>query len=243
MNRIVSIVALAIWLPWISVAQVPLPTVDLRVPGNPPLLSTWAHAHGKAIVRIEAPGPMDMACDVYQVDGKSALVIARGVAIPSVVPGANQLEIPLPEPSARGRLLIKITSSGDGNTLANLIVDILPEDAWASLTKHASAGGVYIDPSLKTFRTWAATHGVSKSAASPEKPVAFYFGKAAAAPGARPPGRYLIFERESPDALPVIEVLSFPEVTKILVPPGFLENLPDSATSQALLLRHLKLLP
>ena len=53
----------------------------------------------------------------------------------------------------------------------------------------------------------------------------------------------IIFERDQPDAFPVIEVLTSPEVTKILLPPGFLSDLPNSATAQALLLKHLKLLP
>ena len=54
--------------------------------------------------------------------------------------------------------------------------------------------------------------------------------------------KFIIYERESPDPLPVIEVISGKASTTILLPPGFLGSLPASVPAQALLLKHLQLL-
>ena len=243
MHRFIYIAALALWLPWMATAQQVVPTVDLRNPGKTPLLSTWAPAGGKAALQLEAPDALDLNCEIYQVDGRTVISLASGVALDSLKPGANRLEIQLPEKSVRGKLLFKIASAADGKPVANLMVDILPKDAWDSLSKLAKGGKVSIDPTLKAFQSWAASHDISGTEATPRNPVEYHFGKPDGNPDSPPPGRFVIFERDAPDAFPVIEVLTFPGFTKILLPPGFLASLPDSATAQALLLKHLQLLP
>ena len=230
-------------LPVIAVAEIPLPSVDLRHSEKPPLLATWAHAGGKAAIQMEAPEALALGCDIYQVDGRGAIPISRGIVLERLEPGANRLEIPLPAKAERGKLLFKITIPTEAGLLANLMVDILPEDALDSLAKQAEQGRVWIDPQLKPFRAWASSRGISSTQPATGKPVEFHFGKPAGDPNLPPPGRVLIFERDQPDAFPVIEVLASPEVTKVLLPPGFLSGIPDSATAQALLLKHLKLLP
>ncbi len=240
MHRLLSI---ALCLPMIAVAEMPLPSVDLRVSEKAPLLTTWAHAGGKAAIQLEAAEAQSLTCDIYQVDGRSVIPISRDIVLDELKPGANRLEIPLPEKSERGKLLFKITASTEAKLLANLMVDILPKDALDSLAKQSKQGRVWIAPELKVFQTWAASHGVSSTAPTSGKPVEFHFGKPTGSPNLPPPGRVLIYERDQPDAFPVIEVLTAPEVTKILLPPGFLSDVPNSATAQALLLRYLKLLP
>lgn len=185
---------------------------------------------------------LDLNSDSYQVDGKTVISLIRGQALNSLTPGANLLEIPLPEKSQRGKLLFKIASAPDGKLITNVIVDILAKDAWDGLSKFAMDGKVFIDPTYKTFASWAQSHAIPSTLLTPEKSVEYYFGKPTGNPNAPPPGRYVVYEREAPDAFPVIEVIIFPEITKVLLPPGFLENMPDSATAQALLLKHLKLL-
>jgi hypothetical protein len=243
MHRALITIALALWIPWVSAAGLPTPTVDLRDPAETPPLATWAHAGGTAALKLESPRNLDLVCDIYQIDRGAALPIARGLALPPLKPGDNLLQIPLPKTSERGKLLLKIISSPDGKPISNLMVDILPKDAWDSLSKCARDGKVFIDPSLRTFKTWAASHDIPASEATPEKTAEYYFGKPAAHPDSPQPGRFVIFERDAPDAFPVIEVLTFPGVTKIVLPPGFLETLPGSATAQALLLKSLNLLP
>ena len=227
----------------IAMAEMPLPSVDLRVSEKAPLLTTWAHAGGKVAIQLEAAGALALTCDIYQVDGRSAIPISRDIVLDELKPGANRLEIPLPEKSERGKLLFKITASIKDESIANLMVDILPKDALDSLVKQSKQGQIWIDPSLKVFHAWAASHGVSSTAPSSGKPVEFHFGKPTGNPKLPLLGRVFIYERDQPDAFPVIEVLITPEVTKILTPPGFLSDLPNSATAQALLLKHLKLLP
>ncbi len=234
---------IAICLPMIAMAEMPLPSVDLRVSEKPPHLITWAHAGGKAVIQVEAPETLALGCDIYQVDGRSTIPISRDIVLDELKPGANRLEIPLPEKSERGKLLFKISDSNDARLLASLMVDILPKDALDSLVKQSKQGRVWIDPQLKVFHAWAASHGIASTEPTPESPVEFHFGKPDGNPDLPLPGRLIIFERDQPDALPVIEVITFPEVTKILLPSGFLEMLPTSATAQALLLRHLHLLP
>lgn len=243
MHRFISIAALALCLPWVSAAQPPTPTVDLRDSAKTPLLAAWAHAGGKAVLKLESPGKLQISCDIYQIDGAAALPIIHGLALPPLEPGANLLEIPIPEKSERGKLLVKIASTPDGELIANLMVNLLPKDAWDSFSKHAKDGKVSIDPALKAFKSWAASHDIPATEATTENPADYYFGKPAGNANSPSPGRFVIFERDAPDVFPVIEVLTFPEVTKILLPPGFLENLPESATAQALLLKHLNLLP
>ena len=240
MHRILSI---ALCLPMIAVAEMPLPSVDLRVSEKPPLFTTWAHAGGKVAIRMEAPEVIALTCDIYQVDGRSTIPISRDIVLDELKPGANRLEIPLPEKSERGKLLFKITATTDAKLLANLMVDVLPKDALDSLAKQSKQGRVWIDPQLKVFHAWAASHGISSTEPTSGKPVEFHFGKPAGNPNLPPPGRVIIFERDQPDAFPVIEVITSPEVAKILLPPGFLEMLPTSATAEALLLRHMHLLP
>lgn len=240
MQRILSI---AICLPMVAMAEMPLPYVDLRVSEKPPLLTTWAHAGGKAAIQMEAAEAQPLTCDIYQVDGRSAIPISRDIVLDELKPGANRLEIPLPEKSERGKLLFKITASTEDKLIANLMVDILPKDALDSLAKPSKQGRVWIDPQLKVFHAWAASHCISSTEPASGKPVEFHFGKPTGNPNLPPPGRVIIFERDQPDAFPVIEVITSPEVAKILLPPGFLSDLPNSATAQALLLKHLKLLP
>jgi hypothetical protein len=237
------ILAILICPPIIAMAEMAEPSVDLRVSKEPPLLATWAHARGKAAIRFETPDARSLACDIYQVDGRSVIPMAREVALDGLEAGANRLEIPLPEKSERGKLLFKISDSTDKELLANLMVDILPEDALDSLAKQSRQGRVWIDPQLKSFRAWALSRGVSSNPPVSGKPVEFHFGKPVGNPNLPSPGRVLVFERDQPDAFPVIEVASSPEVTKILLPPGFLSEVPNSATAQALLLRHLHFLP
>jgi hypothetical protein len=227
----------------IAMAEMPFPSVDLRVSEEPPLLTTWAHAGGKVVIQVEAPEAAALSCDIYQVDGRSTIPISRDILPDELKPGANRLEIPLPAKSERGKLLFKISNSTTAKLLASLMVDILPKDALDSLAKQSKQGRVWIDPQLKVFHAWAASHGIASTEPTPEKPVEFHFGKPAGSPNLPPPGRVIIFERDQPDAFPVIEVITFPEVTKILLPPGFLEMFPTSATAQALLLRHMHLLP
>ena len=243
MHRVFCIAALILSWPLMAIAEFSAPLVDLRVAAEALRLSTWAHAGGKAAIRIESPESLTLTCDIYQVDGKTVISLARGVVLDSLTPGANLLEIPLPEKSQRGKLLLKIASTPAGKLIANLFVDILPKDAWDSLSKHAENGKVFIDPSLKNLASWAQSHAIPSTPVTSETPAEYYFGKPTGNPNAPPPGRFIIFERETPDAFPVIEVITAPEVTKILLPPGFLENFPTSATAQALLLKHLKLLP
>ncbi len=243
MHRFYFIAALLISQPLIAREEFPAPFVDMRVTAEAPRLTAWAHAGGKAAIRIEAPESLDLTCDIYQVDGKTVIALARGVALDSLSPGANLLEIPLPEKSQRGKLLLKIAATPAGKLIANLFVDILPKDAWDSLSKHAKDGKVFIDPTLKIFASWAQSHAIPSTPLTSEKPAEYHFAKPTGNPNAPSPGRFIIYEREAPDAFPLIEVLIFPEITKILLPPGFLGNLPDSATAQALLLKHLKLLP
>jgi hypothetical protein len=240
MHRILPI---ALCLPMVAMAEMPVPSMDLRVSGKAPLLTTWAHAGGKAAIQLEAAEAQPLTCDVYQVDGRSVIPISRDVALDELKPGINRLEIPLPEKSEGGKLLFKITASTEAKILANLMVDILPKDALDSLVKPSKQGRVWIDPQLKAFHAWAASHGIASTAPTSGKPVEFHFGKPAGSPNLPPPGRVLILERDQPDAFPVIEVLTSPEVTKILLPPGFLSDVRNSATAQALLLKHLKLLP
>jgi hypothetical protein len=240
MHRILSI---AICLTVSAMAEMPLPSVDLRVSEKAPLLTTWAHAGGKVVIQLESADTQPLTCDIYQVDGRSVIPISRGLVLDELKLGANRLEIPLPEKSERGKLLFKITASTETQLLANLMVDILPKDALDSLAKQAKQGRVWMDPSLKAFHAWAASHGITSTAPSSGKPVELHFGKPSGNPNLPPPGRVLIYERDQPDAFPVIEVITSPDVTKILLPPGFLSDLPNSATAQAILLKHLKLLP
>ena len=226
-----------------AMAEMPLPAVDLRVSGNPPLLTTWAHAGGKAAIMIEAARNHPINCDIYQVDGRSAIPISRDVVLDELLPGANRLEIPIPGKSERGRLLIKITATTDAKLLANLMVDILPKDALDSLAKQSQQGRVWIDPEFEAFHAWAASHGISSTKPAPGAPAVFHFGKPTGNPNLPPPGRVIVFERDQPDAFPVIEVITSPEVSKILLPPGFLDSLPTSATAEAILLRSMHLLP
>lgn len=235
--------SIGLCLPIAAVAEMPLPSVDLRVSEKTPLLTTWAHAGGKTTLQIEAAEAWPFTCDVYQVDGRSLIPISRDIPLNSLKPGTNRLEIPLPETSERGKLLFKISTSTKDQFIVELMVDILPKDALDSLVKQSKQGQVWIDPQLKVFHAWAASHGISSTAPTSAKPVEFHFGKSTGNPNLPPPGRVLIFERDQPDAFPVIEVLTSPEVTKILLPPGFLSDVPNSATAQALLLKHLRLLP
>ncbi|MEY3898126.1 MAG: hypothetical protein RLZZ214_3647 [Verrucomicrobiota bacterium] len=240
MHRILSI---GICLAMIAMAEMPLPSVDLRVSEKAPLLTTWAHAGGKATLQLETTDAQPLTYDVYQVDGRSVIPVSRDLVLDELKPGANRLEIPLPEKSERGKLLFKISASTKDDLIAKLTVDILPKDALDSLSKQSKQGQVWIEPKFKEFHAWAATHGISSTAPTSGKPVEFHFGKPTGNPNLPPPGRVLIYERDQPDAFPVIEVISSPEVTKILLPPGFLSDVPNSATAQALLLKHLKLLP
>lgn len=237
------ILANALCLSMIAMAEMPVPSVDLRVSEKPPLLTTWAHAGGKAAIQLESVDVQPLTCDIYQVDGRSVIPISRDVALDELKPGANRLEIPLPEKSERGKLLFKITASNEDKLLANLMVDILPKDALDSLAKQSKQGRVWIDPQLKAFHAWAGSHGISSTEPTSGKPVGFHFGKPAGNPNLPQPGRVIIYERDQTDAFPVIEVITSAEVTKILLPPGFLSDIPNSATAQALLLKRLKLLP
>lgn len=243
MRIVICSVAVILWLPMVVTGELPLPIVDLRIAGNPPLLTAWASAAGKTAIRLEVLEPSELTGEAYQVDGGVVIPINRSINLPPVKPGSNLLEIPLPEKSDHGKVLFKIASSPDGKLIANLIVDILPADAWDSLSKQAKEGKVSIDPTLKVFWAWADSHGIPSTQVQPDRPVEYCFWKPAGNSNAPPPGRFIIFERDAPDAFPVIEVLTSPDVTKILLPPGFLASLPDSATAQALLLKHLKLLP
>ncbi|MEO8616621.1 MAG: hypothetical protein ABI600_15870 [Luteolibacter sp.] len=239
----VYITALAYCLPMITTAEMPLPSLDLRVSEKAPLLTTWAHAGGKAAIQLEAAKTQALTCDIYQVDGSSVIPISRDIVLDELKPGANRLEIPLPEKSERGKLLFKITASAGSKLLVNLMVDILPKDALDSLVKQSKQGRVWIDPKLKVFHAWAASQSITSTEPPSGKPVEFYFGKPTGNTNPPPLGRVFIYERDPPDAFPFIEVITSPEVTKILLPPGFLSGLPNSATAQALLLKHLKLLP
>lgn len=227
----------------IAMAEMPLPSLDLRVSEKPPLLITWAHAGGKALIQVEAPETAALGCNIYQVDGRSAIPISRDIVLDELKPGANRLEIPLPEKAERGKILFKISDTTEDKLLANLMVDILPKDALHSLAKQSKQGRVWIAPELKVFHAWAASHDISSTEPTSGKPVEFHFGKPAGNPNLPPPGRVLICERDQSDAFSVIEVLTSPEVTKILLPHDFLTDLPNSATAQALLLKYLKLLP
>lgn len=226
-------------LPLTAIAELPLPSVDLRIPADAPKLTTWAHPGETAAIHIESPASLDLTCDIYQIDGNIVIPISRNQILPPLIPGANLLKIPLPEKSERGKILFKIVSAPEGTTIASLITNILPKDAWASLSNHAKAGNVFIDPSLKAFKAWAASHDIPSTAITPERQTAYFFGKPAENPNTPPPGRFIIFESKDTGAIPTIETLTTPEFTKIILPPGFLENLPDSATAQALLLKHL----
>lgn len=237
------ILSIALCLPLIAMAEIPLPTVDLRAFEKPLLLTTWAHAGGKATILLESADALSLDCDVYQVDGRSVISLSRDFALADLKPGANRLEIPIPERSERGKLLFKIAASTEAKILANLMVDILPKDALDSLAKQSKQGEVWIDPKLKDFHAWASSHGISSTAPTTGKPTSFHFGKPAGNPNLPPPGRVLIYERDQPDAFPFIEVITSPDGTKILLPPGFLSDVPHSATAEALMLKHLNLLP
>lgn len=200
MLHIISIVALALCLPLSATAHLMVPMVDLRNPGGTPLLSTWAHAGGKTALQIEAPSALELYCEIYQVDGQSVIVLAREVTLVALKPGANLLEIQLPEKSERGKLLFKIASTRDGKPVVNAMVDILPKDAWQSLSKLANDGKVSIDPSLKIFQSWATSNHIPASSPKVGHPTEYYFGKPDGILGSPPPARYVIFERDAPDA-------------------------------------------
>ena len=239
----IYIAALSLSLHLVATADMQLPSVDLRVSEKAPLLTTWAHAGGKVAIKLEAAGALSLTCAIYQVDGRSVIPISRGITLDDLKPGANRIEIPLPEKSERGKLLFKITASTKKELIANLMVNVLSKDAMDSLIKQSKEGRVWVDPKLTTFHAWALSHGISSTAPTSGKPVEFHFGKPTGDPNLPPPGRVIIFERDQPDSFPVIEVITSPDVTKIILPPGFLSDLPDSATAQALLLKYMKLLP
>jgi hypothetical protein len=238
-----SILSIVLFLPMIAMAEIPLPSIDLRILEKPPLLTTWAHAGGKVAIQLESSDAQPLTCDIYQVDGRIVIPISREVALTDLKPGANRLEIPLPEKSERGKLLFKITASAEAKLLADLMVDILPKDALDSLAKQSKQGQVWIDPQLKDFHAWAKSQGISSTSPTSGKPIAFHFGKPLGNPNPPLPGRVLIYERDQPDALPIIEVIISPDFSKILLPPGFLADVPHSAVAEALMLRHLHLLP
>jgi len=225
---------------------VPPPLLDLRNPGKPPLLSTWAFAGGKAVLKIECPSKTGLVVRQFQVNGNIVAPIAGPPPPGPLKPGLNFLEIPMPATSKRGRVLCKIgtvsKSNPDGTLVANLMVDILPENAWASLAKHAGNGRVFIDPEYGKFRIWADEHGIRSRPVSSDPPIGYHFGKPPVLADAPAEPLFIVFERAASDTLPVIEVISGSNVTKIILPPGFLEQIPDSASAQALLLKHLGLL-
>lgn len=243
MRRTLAIASFVFFLPIAAMAELPVPMVVLGGDDEAPLLTTWAHASGKAVIRIESPESLALICDIYQLDGRSVIPISREMTLDELKRGANRLEIPLPETSKRGKLLFKISTSTKDKLIANLMVDILSKDALESLVNQSKQGRVWIDPKLKDFTAWAVSHGISSTAPTSEKPAEFYFSKPIGNSNPPPLGRVLIFERDQPEAFPVIEVITIPEVTKILTPSGFLSDVPHSATAQALLLKYLKLLP
>jgi len=225
----------------------PPPLLDLRQPERPPVLGTWAFAEGRATLRIESTAALQLSTNQFQVDGKSVIPLADHQPLGSFNPGLNLLEIPLPAKAQRGKVLCKIGAASeakpDGELIVNLMVDILPRDAWASLSKHAKNGQLFINPAYKEFKAWANGHDLPSLPVPPTELILYYFGKPGGPSEAPPPARFIIYERAAPDPLPVIEVMASPNVTKIIVPPGFLQQVPDSAAAQALLLKHLTLLP
>lgn len=228
-------------------ALLPPPRLDLRLQEKPPQLSTWAFAQGTARVDIETKDTLELITRQFQVDGKTAISLSAPLPLSPLISGLNQLEVPMPAKAQRGHILCKIftvtDAQPDGKLLANLLVNILPPDAWVSLSKQAESGQVFIDPSLTDFKSWATDNGIPSLAVPPANPFLYHFGKPSPPPESPPPARFIIFERDTPDPLPVIEVINSPTLTKIILPPGFLQQLPHSAPSQALLLKHLNLLP
>lgn len=231
-------------LPPAAAAQIPVPHADLAEPGpvTVPVLATWAAAGQNAAISLKSAAPCRLSHSIYQIAGPMLIPLSDRLPLPALIPGDNELEIPLPASSERGGLLIKITSAGDGKPLVHLRVRLLPSDAWESLVRSADDGKVFIDPAFTAFRTWAAGLGVRSPGHPPDLPIDYYFGKPSGDPNATPNAKFIIHERESPDPLPVIEVISGKTVTTILLPPGFLGSLPTSVPAQALLLKHLQLL-
>jgi hypothetical protein len=230
-------------VPLLTMGNPLLPVLEMGSGQSPDIQSTWAHAGSNAVFQVRALETNRLNCDIYQIDGRITIPISRKVPLADLNPGINRLEIPLPETSLRGKLLIKIHNSSTNKPIADLTVDILPKDALESLIRQSKAGRVWIDPAFKVFHSWAASHGISSTRPSSANPVSFHFGKPMGAPEVRPPCRVMIFEREQPDAFPVVEINSISGFTKILLPPGFLDMLPTSATAEAFLLRQLHLLP
>ena len=224
--------------PFWSKADTLAPTVDLRAGLPVPLVSTWASAGGRALLKVEANAPTPLIYDSYQVEGKLTMPLGRKLPLAELKVGPNDLEIPMPEKLGHAKVLFKIANA-EGKLLVNLMVSVLPEDAWESLAKASAENKVGIDSGLKAFSAWAAAHRIQSRPGSTEKPVEYYFGKL---PGNLTGVKYAIYERDASEALPVVEVMTTESVTKIILPPGFLEQLPTSPTAQALLLKYLKLL-
>jgi hypothetical protein len=244
MHQLLAATVLMLLLPPVASTQVPIPHADLAEPGpaTVPVLATWAAAGQNAAISLRSTAPRRLSHSIYQIAGPMLMPVSDMLPLPALIPGDNKLEIPLPASSERGGLLIKITSAEDGKALVYLRVRLLPSDAWESLVRSADDGKVFIDPAFTVFRTWAAELGVRSPGRRPDQPIAYYFGKLACNPDATPNAKFIIYERESPDPLPVIEVISGKTATTILLPPGFLGSLPTSVPAQALLLTHLQLL-
>lgn len=237
MHQLIAATLLTL-LPLVSAAQIPIPHANLAEPGPAPVLATWAAAGQSAPISLKSTAPLRLSHSIYQAAGPMLMPVSSKLPLPPLIPGENHVEIPLPASSERGNLLIRIASDEDGKALVHLSVHLLPADAWENLVRTADDGGVFIDPALTEFRTWAAGLGVRSPDRRLDQPVAYYFGR----PEATPDARFIIYERESPDPLPVIEVITGKTATTILLPPGFLKLLPASVPAQALLLKHLQLL-
>ena len=77
----IYLAALSLSLHLVATADLPLPSVDLRVSEKAPLLTTWANAGGKVAIKLEAAGALSLTCDIYQVDGRSVIPISRGITL------------------------------------------------------------------------------------------------------------------------------------------------------------------
>ncbi|MFT3990077.1 MAG: hypothetical protein QM680_01585 [Luteolibacter sp.] len=243
MSFIPAILGFVCLLPAVCLAEPPgflVPAVD---PGtavsSAPVPATWAHAGREAVLHLDSPSARELSCTIYQIQGALALPLVKDMPLPPLVSGVNTLKIPLPEAAKRGKLLCKIT--GGGETVANLRVNLLPADAWDSLSRLAQDGKVFISPGCAAFLSWAADHSIPSHSACPA--TDFYFGKPAGNPDAPPPARTVIYELEADDSFPILEIRTTPAGTKILLPPGFFAALPDSPSAQAILLKSLRLLP
>ncbi|MBK1854523.1 hypothetical protein JO972_06110 [Verrucomicrobiaceae bacterium 5K15] len=241
MRHIISTLLLSLLPLHVSAEGLSVPQLMAGEAAGKTTVTTWAHAGKSVHVQATAlqPGPVKVA--LYQVSGQSVAPLTYQGDQPQLEAGKNDLNLAMPAHSERGKVLFRLASS-EGKLLGNLIVEILPADAWASIVKSSQQGAVFIDPALKKLSSWAQAQGI-EAAASSSNNMHYTFSKTKPDPSDHLFKGVLVYERKAPAPLAIIEVINDTDLKTIILPPGYLDQLPDSAPAQALLLKHLKLLP